>query len=628
MAALVSLAALVVLASATVLPGSTTAGLPTLQTLHAATRALHQASVDFRQVTAPTRVTPGFLLITVSVVGMLSILADWAAFRMRATLEATVPSFTIFIFCAALGAHRSRTMAIVVEVLALLAFVVIHQATVDHENSAWFANRTEGALASLGAAGAVIGLAALIIALNLGFRLPQANAKALVAWRASDRLGSGTRNTLSPLVELQGRILNTSTDPVFKVRSDVPAYWRLTSLDSFNGTDWNSLSTYHPVGRRLSGGDTATTGGQTAEQDFTIQKLDEPWLPAAYEPVSIDGIKGITYDSQSGSLISDKPTTTGLAYHVSSVINVGELSPAVLSSAPPVPSSGSASQDLKLPDLPSEVVRLAQRIVAGQRSEYDKALAIQNYLRDPQRFTYNDKYNYGGPDPLGHFLFVAHQGYCQQFAGSYAVLARVVGLPTRLAVGWTQGTQAADGVYQVLDNQAHTWPEVYFAGVGWVSFEPTPGRGMPGAQSYTGVAPAQAGPAVAPAPAVTVPTAAGAATTVPARPEPKQPNPAGRRNEEAPALAVAGLPHRRRRRARFVDRPGRRRLGGQRRHPPDTPDTAARSGGGPGDRPGGLRLRPPSPVVGPLRPAAPGLGGRRAERHHRAGSPVDRHGET
>ena len=107
-------------------------------------------------------------------------------------------------------------------------------------------------------------------------------------------------------------------------------------------------------------------------------------------------------------------------------------------------------------------------------------------------------------------------GYCEQFAGSYAAMARAVGLPSRVAVGFTPGSLGADGRYHVTDREAHAWPEVYVTGYGWVAFEPTPGRGQPGAEDYTDVAPAEAETpatpdttvpgAAAPAPGATTPT--------------------------------------------------------------------------------------------------------------------------
>jgi transglutaminase-like putative cysteine protease len=531
--ALVSLLTLILLVSWTVLPGSTTFGLPLIGTWHAATHAIHQATLDFHRVATPAPVTQGFVLFAVSGVGLLALLADWAAFRMRATLEATVPTFAIFIFCAIFGNRSSRTPAVIVEVSALIAFVVIHQATVDQETSAWFANRTDGALKSAFTAGAVIGLASLFVALNLGYRLPGATSKAAIAVRSGDLGGAGTRSTESPLVKLQSKLEHPSPVPIFSVTSSQPEYWRLTALDTFNGTDWNALSTYNSAGSHLGEGATPTVGGQQVEQDFVIANLDQPWLPAAYRPVAISGIKGITYDAQSGSLISGTNTLAGVSYHVTSTVSSGPDEAARLSAAP-APDSSTLAHFLQLPTFSAEVNSLDRQVTAGKTTEYDKALSIQNYLRT---FSYDVTYDYSGSNPLDHFLFDAKKGFCQQFATAFAVLARLGGLPTRLAVGWTPGDQVSPGVYQVSDVQWHTWPEVYFSGIGWVPFEPTPGRGIPGAVNYTGVAPAQASALLAPN--------NGAVTTVPGASTPvTRPNGETATTAPRPHAAVGGRHHR------------------------------------------------------------------------------------
>ncbi len=93
------------------------------------------------------------------------------------------------------------------------------------------------------------------------------------------------------------------------------------------------------------------------------------------------------------------------------------------------------------------------------------------------------------------------RGYCAQFAGTCAAFARALGLPARVAVGFTWGEGGEDGTLVVKGKHYHAWPEVYVEGVGWVPFEPTPGRGIPGAEQYTGVAPAQAGGDALPPPA-------------------------------------------------------------------------------------------------------------------------------
>ena len=120
-------------------------------------------------------------------------------------------------------------------------------------------------------------------------------------------------------------------------------------------------------------------------------------------------------------------------------------------------------------------------------------MAIQQYLRSsPFRYDLSVPAGHSG-DSVARFLFVTKRGYCEQFAGTFAVLARLAGLPTRVAVGFTQGERDdATGVSTVRELNAHAWPEVFLGSAGWVAFEPTPGRGIPGAESYTGAVESQA----------------------------------------------------------------------------------------------------------------------------------------
>ncbi|MEP6298742.1 MAG: transglutaminase-like domain-containing protein, partial [Ilumatobacter sp.] len=163
---------------------------------------------------------------------------------------------------------------------------------------------------------------------------------------------------------------------------------------------------------------------------------------------------------------------------------------------------------------------------------YEIALTLQNWFRS--EFDYSLEIQEGhGNNEIEAFLR-NRVGYCEQFAGSYAAMMRSIGIPARVAVGFTQGANDGAGNYSVLGRNAHAWPEVWFDGIGWVPFEPTPGRGAPNAQDYTGVEPQQddgpaggaegAGPTttVAPAPASTVLDANGVPvpTTVPDRPTP------------------------------------------------------------------------------------------------------------
>ena len=110
-------------------------------------------------------------------------------------------------------------------------------------------------------------------------------------------------------------------------------------------------------------------------------------------------------------------------------------------------------------------------------------MAIQQWFTTPGRFTYSLKVpQTQSASALIQFLTKSKKGYCQQFAFAMAVLARLVGIPARVVVGYTQGSFIGNNTWQVKTSDAHAWPELYFPGLGWLRFEPTPPNtvGLPG----------------------------------------------------------------------------------------------------------------------------------------------------
>jgi len=129
---------------------------------------------------------------------------------------------------------------------------------------------------------------------------------------------------------------------------------------------------------------------------------------------------------------------------------------------------------LQLPTEPAPVVALAHQIVAGAKSQAAEAADLARWFNSG-RYRYTLTPPPGGPDALESFLFTTREGFCQQFAAAYGVLARIDGLPTRVAVGFTTGDSEGHGRYQVTGADAHVWPEVYLGpSTGWTSYEPTP----------------------------------------------------------------------------------------------------------------------------------------------------------
>lgn len=126
--------------------------------------------------------------------------------------------------------------------------------------------------------------------------------------------------------------------------------------------------------------------------------------------------------------------------------------------------------------VPGRVRQVVMEITADAQNDYDKARAIETYLRE--HITYNQEVDPvpQGWDGVDYVLFERPEGYCNYYASAMAVMARLAGIPARVASGYAVGSPSDDGLYHINESNAHTWPELYFPNYGWVEFEPTAAR--------------------------------------------------------------------------------------------------------------------------------------------------------
>jgi transglutaminase-like putative cysteine protease len=129
---------------------------------------------------------------------------------------------------------------------------------------------------------------------------------------------------------------------------------------------------------------------------------------------------------------------------------------------------------LQLPALDARIPELAKGVAAKARTPYDKAVAIEAFLRS--RFSYTlELTGKPGDDPLAHFLFETHAGHCEYFASAMTIMLRTQGIPSREVNGFLPGEfNDLAGDYIVRASDAHSWVEAYFPGSGWITFDPTP----------------------------------------------------------------------------------------------------------------------------------------------------------
>lgn len=305
-----------------------------------------------------------------------------------------------------------------------------------------------------------------------------------------------TRVVVSPYVAVQNGPTGGGDGVIFTVTTDRPSYWRIASLDVYDGDIWKLAGEFETGLRGVDpnvdpGGDRVTV-----RQEFDIVDLNAIWLPVAPEPVEIsvkDGIP-VAVDPRSGtvSVASDRQDSDGLSYTV--VSSVSAPSADQLREAGPGELDAIGPSHLETDGFPSLVGAVARQLTDGLGSDYDRLIAIQNHLRSFDH-TSAPGARTEGVDPAVRFL-EAGEGTSGDFASVFAMMARELGIPSRVAVGYSSGQPTGQGetssgsrsvTFEVRGGDVHAWPEVYFRGAGWVAFEPTPGRQIPGAASYIGV---------------------------------------------------------------------------------------------------------------------------------------------
>ncbi|HET7486582.1 MAG TPA: transglutaminaseTgpA domain-containing protein [Acidimicrobiales bacterium] len=509
----------------TAFPGTTVGGLPLSATWKAAAVAVKQAVAAGAggQIGGGDAVTAaGKLALAVLIVAVCAVMADQMALRIGRPLVALVPSLTVIVLGATRAPADHPVVAVSVWIVAAAAFLAAHHAWAGAPTRAPAGGRvrTFGATAVPAAA---LALAAALVGAAVASHLPGYGGQPLVKG-AGLAAGRGQAARLAGFVDLNPVLLDRTDAELFTVDSQQAGYWRLTALDRFDGRTWTQSEEEASAAPPPEPG--SALAASEVVQRVRILGLRSRWLPAAYRaepPRSPDlGVVGA-----STTLVGRRDSRYGDRYEVASA--VPQPTPNALANAGFSLAERGFDRYLALPaDLDPAVRRLAARIAgegAGRASApsglpgvpYLEALQLQSFFRTS--FTYDLRVAPGsGKDALSNFLFHTKRGYCEQFAAAFAVLARSVGIPARVAIGFTPGEFLGDGLYHVEGRHAHAWPEVNLNG-SWVGFEPTPGRGIPGAESYTGVPAMQAsgtGPGPGSGNDLTAPTTAPPSTVAPA----------------------------------------------------------------------------------------------------------------
>ncbi|MFE4638652.1 transglutaminaseTgpA domain-containing protein [Streptomyces sp. NPDC056773] len=471
-----------------------------------------QGVQDVNEFSMPAPLTDGIRLLLVSGVLLIGLLVDLLAVTVRTAAAAGLPLLALYSVAAGLSGAATGSGGGASWISFLLAgcgYLLLLLAEGRDRLAQWgrvfgAAPRGQVAAGYSGGGQAVapvrtgrrIGAVALGLALVVPAVLPSLGSGVLGnGGGAGEGEGNGlgpSIQAVNPLVSLQSSLNTQDNRVVLRYRTNSPQlseqYLRILALDEFNGIKWEASGrALTDVPKRMPnppGVSDSVLNGATEVETFisSAQTYAQRYLPMPYPATGVDIPGKWRFEPAGRTLVGDQlgkdrfQNAQGVQYSVRSLL----LNPTAeqLRKAP-APNPEIAAEYTKVPDnLPPVVAQTAREVTNGAKDDYTAAVKLQEYFAVSGGFRYDTKVSSGtGSQAIAKFL-ADKEGFCVHFAFSMASMARTLGIPARVAVGFTPGVKQADGIVNVSMRDAHAWPELYFEGVGWTRFEPTPRSGI------------------------------------------------------------------------------------------------------------------------------------------------------
>lgn len=428
---------------------------------------------------APMEVGEPLAFVLIVAAALIAIFVDQVAVALRMPIVAMLPLVCVFI-APQLAVPRGHHLLFAIPfVLALLALVAL---------SGSAERQAERDRTGAGAATVVIAVLVSVVAVVVAPMVP------VLPSADSGILAKGSSVNVS--INLGNDLRTASTDEVLRVRTEQigAPYLRLATNTLFDEDGWHIDG--GPSGPLEEGFAEVSPSGLVGEIEseqartwVSDVELDAEYLPVPANAVDVRGAgPGWLAMRDSRTVRSASGSSRGARYEATAVT----LSPSreQLEASPWVSSSQSATAELPGASLRVEgsvfngaIGDAAREVTADDHTPYEAALSLQSWLRGPD-FEYSletpveEGFDGSDAEATEQFL-VTREGYCVHFASTFALMARSVGIPTRIAIGYLPGTTTNDRVgdlpvYSVTADRLHAWPEVYLVGIGWVPFEPTP----------------------------------------------------------------------------------------------------------------------------------------------------------
>ena len=480
-------------------------GLPTFETLGFAGQLIDEALATVQAYAAPAPTTPGLSFVVGCALGLIAVAVDYLAVTRRSPSLAGLPLLTAFLAAAA-NSGSSLPVVFFVAAAAMWLILVARQGsgmlrrwgtTVAVARTPVRVSLDSQGLYGYASVARTLGVTALVAATVMPVVLPHLPPTFLVSGlgRNLSATGNGSGTVgFSLKLDLATDLNSPSTAPVLRyTTSDASPPPLRVAVSPFYRSDqgvWVPRRGPLPaLSRNPTLPEPTGLSADVPRRRFTLafdrNLLDEPNVAAPYPLIAAD-LDGIAWglDNRTQDIkVARRPDSYTVSYW--------RLEPTVAilqrGTAPSSSYQGPFDDVLALDNRSARTITaLSERLTNSKSSAYDKAMAIQQYLRDSGGFTYSltlapplpeESFGDAGFDPLTNFL-LTKQGYCVQFATAMVMMSRAAGIPARMAIGFLPGIRDK-GIWTVTAADAHTWPELYLDGIGWTRFEPTPSRAAP-----------------------------------------------------------------------------------------------------------------------------------------------------
>jgi transglutaminase-like putative cysteine protease len=439
--------------------------IPTPATLDVFRDRLAAAWQEVAQGSAPLAATPGLAAALGLGFAVVAILLDQLVAHRSAVLPALL---TATVGAVPMIVTQGDTNVVWFVLLAATVLLLFRYSARRHPLSP---ARSSASLA------AGVGIAAVVATLAVAPGLPL----------AAGITGTGTGITVDASLRLGDDLRQPNPVEVLTVATtaETAPYLRLTTLSDFDGRIWQPdrgdlQSQSEGFGEPEWGEEVAVSESATS---IRILRMSSAWLPVPYPATGIQGVAASwRVMPENRTVVARGADAVGADYTVASLRVVPTLEQIrAVEAAPP---RSDRDEDVEIPSIVGE---LAREVTAGQDTDYDRLLTLQDWFR--AEFTYSldtpveEDFDGTGAEAVERFLEI-RSGYCVHFAGAFTLMAESLGMQTRIVVGYLPGsrtseTRGEETVFSVSSDRLHSWPEVLFPGIGWVPFEPTASLGVP-----------------------------------------------------------------------------------------------------------------------------------------------------